>query len=303
MEQTQNTDDLDYSFPKVGKSKLITSLIAIFLLGIIIYFPFMFKIKSVVKEQLNHIPGCAVDYDDIHLEFLLPKLIVRDLAIPQSCFGQHGAPLRMDNVYLYFRGLSFSPFGPHFKIETNLNGIPLSSYLSAGIGGVALNVKDNEFELNKVSKTLPAINLAGKIKLDLLARMKGQNLSDLKLKIESKDFTLPGQNIQGFKLATMRLNNLLIKADMAGKKVKVSDFIVGDQDAPIRANFRGDLAINQRNFTGSQLNLKGEVAFAQSFLEKYSIIKLVMAKFDKKDEFYQIKLTGPLSSPKPTSAR
>lgn len=295
--------EIDYSFPQLGKSRWILIGVSVFLLGLVLYFPFMFKVKSVVKTQLNKIPGCAVDYEDIQLEFLLPKIIVKDLVLPRSCFGKFGDPLRMDNVFLYFRGLSFSPFGPHFKLETNVNGLPISSYLTAGIGGIAVNVKENILDLKNLKPLIPELNLLGKVTIDALVKLKGQKLNDFKLNIRSKNFTLPGQNIKGFKLGTMRLNNLLLKADMDGNKLKIENFILGDQDADIRANFKGDLKLNQKNMASSQMDLKGEVAFSNNFLEKYAIIKLVMNKFDKKDEFYQIKLTGPLTNPKPSSAR
>lgn len=303
MSNSKDLETIDYSFPKIGKSKWIVVIITIFLLGIIVYFPFMYKVKSLVKTQLNKVPGCSVDYQDIQLEFFLPKVIVKDLVVPQSCFGKFGDPLKMENVFVNFRGLSFSPFGPHFKIETNLNGLPISSYLTTGIGGIAINIKENEIDLKKLKTLLPKINLAGKVKIDALVKLEGQKISDLKLNVRSKDFTLPGQNIQGFKLGTMRLNNLLIKANMNGKKLIVEDFILGDDESPIRANFKGNIALNQRNITSSQLDLIGETAFSSQFLEKYAIIKLVMNKFDKKDEFYQIKLTGPLMRPKPSSPR
>ena len=303
MSNSEDLETIDYSFPRIGKSKWITITIAIFLLGLIIYFPFMFKVKSLVKTQLNKVPGCSIDYKDIKLEFFLPKVIVEDLIVPQSCYGKYGDPLRMDKVFLYFRGFSFSPFGPHFKIETNLNNIPFSSYLTTGIGGIAINIKENEIDLSKLKKLVPKVNLAGKVKIDALVRLSGQKITDLKLNIRSKDFTLPAQNIQGFKLGTMRINNLLLKASMNGKKLKMDDVILGDDDSPIRANFKGTVSLNQRNMASSQLDLNGEVAFSSSFLEKYAIIKLVMNKFDKKDEFYQIRLTGPLMRPKPSSPR
>lgn len=303
MSNSEDLETIDYSFPKLGKSKWITLTVGIFLLGIIIYFPFMFKVKSLVKTQMHKIPGCSVDYQDIKLEFFLPKVIVKNLVVPQSCFGKYGDPLKMSKVFLYFRGFSFSPFGPHFKIETQLNDIPLSSYLTTGFGTIALNIKENEIDLSKLRKLIPTVNLSGKIKIDALVKLNGKDIDDLKLNIRSKDFTLPGQTIQGFKLATMRLNNLLLKANKKGKKLILESFIIGDDDAPIRSNFKGNVTLNQRNLTASQLDLIGEVAFSSKFLESYAIIKLVMNKFDKKDEFYQIKLTGPLMRPKPSSPR
>lgn len=303
MSNKEKLENIDYSFPKMGRSKWIVITLTVFLFGFIIYFPFMYKMKSVVKSQLHKIPGCSIDYQNIKLGLFLPKVVVKDLVVPQSCFGKHGQPLKMDKVFLYFRGLSFSPFGPHFKIETNLNDIPISSYLTTGIGGIAINIKENTIDLSKLNIFFPQVNLAGKIKIDALIRLSGKKISDFKLNIRSTDLSFPGQKIQGFKLTTMRMNNLLLKASMNGNKLQVQNIILGDDDSPIRANFKGNIGINQRNITSGQLDLKGEVAFSSRFLEKYAIIKLVMNKFDKKDEFYQIRLTGPLMRPKPSSPR
>jgi len=303
MSSKEELDSIDYKIPGMRRSRWITYLVVCFITGLFLYFPITYKVKSIIKSGLNSIPGCSIEYKDLTFEYFLPKVIVNDLNIPKRCFGQSGEPLAIDNTKIYFRGFSFSPFGPHFKVEASVFDTKISTYITAGIGGVAVNIKENIIELSKIQSILPIVKLAGKVKVDAILKLKGNKISDLKIHIRSKDFILPGQSISAFTLATMRLNDFLVKAEMVNSKLKITNMILGDSEAPIRANFKGDIKLNTKNIRSSNLNLKGEVAFSEGFLNKYSIIKLLMNKFDKKDEFYQIQIKGPLSSPTPSSPR
>jgi hypothetical protein len=304
MTEENQDQSLDYSLSFFSRPRWVTISIAVLLLGIISYFPLMYKMNSFIKRQLQSLPGCALDYDEIKFEFFLPKVIVSDITVPQSCIGKFGEPLKMDALFVYFRGFSFSPLGPHFKIETNLNNMPLELYLTQGISATALNVRDNYIDTKKLNKIFPEFNLNGKVKIDALIKISDSEIKDLKINISSKDLLFPAQDILGFKLTSLKVNNLLIKGEVKqNKKLVIEDIILGDIDSPIRANFKGSLDLNAKNFLLSQMNLAGEVAFNNAFLEKYAIIKLFMAKFDKNDEYYQIKITGPLRQPNATSAR
>lgn len=303
MNNQEELEEIDYSYPIIGKMKLTYVFLIIFSFGFISYFPFMYSLKSLIKNQLRSIPNCSVSYDDITLELFMPKVIVTNIKIPRRCISATSPNIKIKDLSLYFRGMSFSPFGPHFKLVTNLSDIPLESYVTIGPSEIAVNLRENVIDLAKLNKIIPDFSLSGKVTIDALVKTSNFKLSDLKVNIRSKDLTLPGQSIRGFKLNTMRLNNLLLKANMVKQKVKVEDFILGDEQADIRANFKGDIKLNQRNIITSVLNLSGEVAFSNKFLDDYSIIKLVMNKFDKKDDFYQIKLGGTFSNPKPSSLR
>src|SRR5690606_2693051 len=125
------------------------------------------------------------------------------------------------------------------------------------------------------------------------ARINGQSFEDLKLSLSSQDFVLPAQSISAFKLPTLPLNLFSLKAELKdAKTLQVHDLFVGDTSAPIRAKFQGPINLNQNNIMMSGLNLSGEIAFSEDFLEKFAIIKMFMDKFTKKDQFYQLQITG-----------
>jgi type II secretion system protein N len=189
-------------------------------------------------------------------------------------------------------------------LETDLFKNPIEAYITTGLSAQAVSVQENIIDSAKLKRLFPQVKLSGKVKVDSVVKMDKKGIYDLKLAIQSKDFALPAQSIMGFKLPTLKMNSLFLKAEMNKKNnIKVHDFILGDTDSPIRASFKGDIALNQRFMAASKLNLKGEVAFAQHFLEKFAIIKLFMNKFTKKDEFYQLQLTGPLNRPQAVSPK
>jgi type II secretion system protein N len=303
MSSENELEEIDYKLPILGRSKWIIGILAVLFISIFLYFPISYKVKSLIKSNISKIPGCPLQYNNITTELFFPKLVVEGLSIPMRCFNQNGQPIKLEKVFLFFRGFSFSPFGPHFKLETQLNKNPISAYITAGIGGIALNIRENTLELDKILKPFPDVKFSGKVEVDALVRINSGELSDLKLNIRSKNFMLPAQSIKGFSLSNMNINDLLIQTQMTGNKLNIKNIIMGDTDSPIRAKFNGDIKMHKKNIKMSTLNVKGEVAFSQTFLEKYMIIGMFMKKYDKKDEFYQLKIGGTIGRPNPTSAR
>jgi type II secretion system protein N len=303
MSSENELEQIDYELPTASKSKWISGVAFVLIFSIFLYFPISYKMKSLIRNNISKIPGCPLEYKNISTELFLPKLIVEGLSIPMSCFRQYGQPIKLTKVFLYFRGFSFSPFGPHFMLETEINKNPISAYITAGIGGIALNIHKNKLDLDKVLQAFPKVKFSGTAEVDTLVRFSSGKLDDLKVNIRSNNFMIPAQSIQGFNLGNMKINNLLIQMQMEGKKLKIKDIILGDTESPIRSKFSGDIKLHDKNIKMSTLNVKGEVAFSQSFLDKYMIIGMFMKKYDKKDEFYQLKIGGTIGKPNPTSAR
>ncbi|MEX0798700.1 MAG: hypothetical protein WEB87_04425 [Bacteriovoracaceae bacterium] len=298
-------ENIDYHLPNLSKPRWTLYIFGFFVLSFLMYFPIAAQIESTIKKSLTSIPGCSIGYKDLDFQWLMPKFVVKDLSVPASCFNQRGSPILFKETFLYIRGLSFIPFGPHFKLETTALNSPLKAYITAGFGSLAFNLKDSELDLKSLSPLLPGgVKLDGKANVDALIKTGSQGIEDFNLRIVSKDLSLPAQSVQAFAFSRMPINNLLLKAQMEDKNVlNVSEFILGDVESPVRANFSGKVELNQRVPAASRLDLVGEVAFSQSFLDQYSIIGMVMNQFDKKDDFYQIQLQGTLASPAPSSPR
>ena len=299
---TEQLQDIDYQYPKHGKFRWLTAIFILFFLTLFSYFPISYKIKAMIKKQLSSIPGCPMDYVDIKTEFFLPKFIIKDLTLPCRCFGKRaGTPLKLEEVFLHIRGLSFSPFGPHFMLETKVLDNNISAYITTGMSGIALNIRENLIDAKVINKFVTQIKLSGKIKVDAHVEMGQKGLKEFKLNLRSNNLVIPPQKVAGLTLYTLKLNDLLVQAVLEDRKLKIKDIIIGDANSPVRANYKGHINVSSGNFTNSTIDLKGEIKLSNKFIEDYSLLKFVLTKFDKKDDFYQINFKGPLLRPVPSS--
>lgn len=300
------SENVNYELPKLGVSKWVILLVGTFIFALFLNFPISEKINGLVKKSLATNPACSLSYEDVSFEFFLPKFVISDVNIPGGCMGSRGAQdIFLKNVTLNIRGISFTPFGPHFLIETELYNNPIEAYLTVGFGSIAINLQEAKIKLKELSALIPAVKLKGTLTVDALVELSQKGIVDLKAHIYSKDLVFPSQKIPApaLTLPTFDIKDLLIKATMEGKKVMVQELIVGNPESPIRANFKGPITLNQSNISYSQLNLKGELAFSEKFVKDFMVIDMYMKQFTKKDNFYQLELSGPLMRPALRSPR
>lgn len=301
-DQDSSFSHINYSLPKVGIFKWISYILIVFVVTVILYFPFLMTVESLVKSSLTKMPGCPIEISELNFELFSPKIIIPRASVPKRCFGQFGSPLIVTQTKLFFRGFTFSPFGPHFKLETNLLSNNINALITTGISESQININDNNIKLDSLYEVFDAIKLNGNVKLNAVVKLKDQKLDDLKLTMKSTNLGLAAQSIGNFTLYGLKIKNLDLIANMNKGKVNIKNFVLGDQAAPIRANFKGSITPNN-NFSRSIANISGELAFSDSFQKQYSFIDFVMARFTKKDKFYQIEIKGPLSSPLVRSPR
>lgn len=306
MSTENQLENVEYDLPKLGKYKWIFFILLTFSISTIIYFPIVDKVKTVTRNVLKTIPGCAINYQDLKLSFFLPKATLNEVTIPARCAGTK-SELVIKELVLNFRLFSFSPFGPHFLIETEAFGNKIEAYLTAGLKKQVINISENVIDLSKIKDVIPqGILLKGKVKLDAMVTIEAQKISDVNLVVDSKDFGFPPMSLMGglLKLPELNLNTLYLKAEMKSKnKLKVHQFTIGESKTPtaIRSQFKGEMILNQKNIKLTRLNLKGEVGFSKKFREDYALLMNFFSKFNQKDNFYQIKLGGTLAAPKATN--
>lgn len=290
-------DNINYSLNFLKSALWPILLTGVLLFSIISYLPIREKLDAVIHKSVKTIPGCPLEFKDYKVKLFLPRVEINNLIVPGRCFNNSREKLKIAKTSIFFRGFGFSPFGPHFKIETTIQDNPISAYLTAGLSSLAVRVENNTINLAILKPFLPQLQISGHLQLDAFVKMSSQKLEDFKLSANSKNLILPAQNIMSFSLSSLKISNLLIKANQENDKVNLQKFIIGDQQSPIRANFKGVIRPNNRNVESSKLNLNGEVAFSKKFLTKYSIINLFLNKFTKRDNYYQIQIKGPLSRP------
>jgi type II secretion system protein N len=293
-------DEIQYK----SKVKLVLYFLLTFFLfsmAFLNFYPVGEKLKSQIKLLTKNNPGCNPSFDEIRMEWLLPKIIISDLNIPAACLGRQGEDLKFNFVKLNYHFISFSPLGLPFRLDTEISGQPVSLYYVQGIGKQMIRLKDQKLVLNRLQPLLGgSFKLAGAVTVDLNLLMVANQINKLSFKAQSKDLQIPSQSIQSFTLPNLKLNEFYIEANSeVPPRVTVDRLIIGDPDSPIRANFKGKIELVNGGMAFSPLELNGEMAFSESFKQSMPLIDMMFQSFAQRDGFYQLKLGGTLGAPKP----
>lgn len=298
VSEIQSLNEIQYK----SKLKLILLILLAFFLFVfafLSFYPIGDKLKSVIKSSFNG-RGCNPDFDEIHMEWIMPKVVVTGLSIPASCLDRAGAPLKFNHLTLNYHIINFAPFGLPFKIETEFEGQPLAVYFVQGFSGQMVRLKDQPINLARLQPLLGKdVKLAGNVTVDLSMGLSNNAMSSLSLKAQSKDLQLPSQNIQGFTTPPLKLNEFYLEASSeAPPRIQIEKLILGDTTSPVRANFKGKIDLQQGNISFSPLDLNGEIAFSET-LKAQVPVDMIFGSFNQKDGFYQIRLGGTLGAPQP----
>jgi hypothetical protein len=279
---------------------ILMGLICFWLLifSFLTYYPFGEKLKDQIKKMTAG--NCAIDYSDIGMELLpLPKLVIQDLIIPSSCTGREGAPLRLDFVNLSFRLISFSPLGIPFKLETRYNNQPIELFYVVGLSGQTIRMKDQRLVLSRLEGLMGNFKLGGSVTVDVLMQMDfKQNLTALDIKAQSNDFKIPAQTVmQNFNLPTLSVRKFYLETTSENfPALRVSKFILGDPDSPVRMDLKGRVNVREP-FAFSPIKLDGELAFSEQFKQQFPVTFIVNESYTVKDGFYQVTLGGTVGAP------
>ena len=291
-------ETLNYDLAFLRKPRWILAIFFIILVSIFMNFSFEKKIDSLIYGALSSNSRCPIGIDSYAVNlFPLPHLEIVNMTIPNRCLGAGLGATSIPLSKAYFRGPSLFPLGVSFKIETEFNKNPINLYTTAGFGHYVFELKENKLSLDKLSPFIPKITLAGEVLADIHVEIEDSNLTVLNVKLQSDSFVFPSQEIESFLIKRMNIKNLFLTAVTEGNKVKITQLIVGNEDSPIRADFKGSVNLNNRNMRASTLDLKGELAFSKEMLDEMFLIKNYMNQFDQKDNFYQLKVQGPLTRP------
>ena len=300
VSEIQSLEDIRYK----SKLKIFIYpilLFFVFTIAFLHFYPISTQLKSFMKKNLAG-TGCNPDYDNITIGWLLPKVIITDLSLPSTCFGQNSNEnIRFNFVTINFNFINFSPFGLPFKIETEMNAQPLSLYFVQGISERLIRVKDQSLVFSRIKPLIgDKLKISGNMVLDFSLLLTNNNsIQSLELKVRSKDLQLPAQNLQGFTTPNLKLNDLYLEAT-SGKapRILIEKFLIGDTESPIRANFKGHVDMQQGNLPFSPMDLTGEMAFSENLKQQLPLIDIMFQTFAQVDGFYQIRLGGMLGSPK-----
>lgn len=299
LTEVQSLNEIQYH-SKFKIFLLILISIFLFIFSFLQFYPVGNKLKSVMKAGFKG-KECSPDFDEIHMEWIMPKIVVTNLVLPASCLDRTGEALKFSSFSLNYNIITFSPFGLPFRIDTSLSGQPISLYYVLGINSQMIRLKDQKLDLEKLRPILGEnFKLSGNMTVDVNLGISKTQMNHLTIKAKSKDFKIPSQNIQGFTTPPLKLNEFYLEADSEiFPRLKIDKLIMGDTDSPLRVNFKGKIDLQEGNIGMSPLDLGGEIAFSEAFKQALPLIDMMFQPFTQKDGFYQVRVGGTLSSPKP----
>lgn len=301
VSELNSLDEINYKSPNKLKTLLVLALAGVLMvIGFLNYYPVGEEIKKIIRSQLQG-SACNPDFRDISVNPFLAKLVIENVSLPASCFDRMGNPLILSHVTVNYHLINFFPFGLPFRIDTELAGQPLSIHYVAGIGEQLVRIKDQTISLSRIIPLLaPDVKLAGSLTTDLLMRTTYEGvMTEFSLKAASKNFEVPSQSIQGFNLTNLRINDLFLEARSDNPpRINIERLVAGNPESPIRANFAGQITLQQENPAFSPMELTGEIAFSPQLIETLPLLELLMQPFPQKDGFYQVKLGGTLGMPR-----
>lgn len=297
--EIKSLDEIRYK-SKISFILFFLILPFLFFIGFASYFPMGEKVKALLKSNLAA-TGCNADFNDIQMNWFLPKIVISEVSVPANCLGRVGNPLEFEKITLNWNLINFSPIGLPFLLETEISGQNISIHYVVGINQQLIRMRDQELVLSRLQPVLgDAFKLAGKMTIDLNLLMSKNLIKSLALKAQSKSLQIPSQSIQGFTLPNLNLNDFYLEANSEGHpRINIDRLIIGEPESPIRANFQGNLSLEEGNIAFSPMDLSGEIAFSESFKETLPLIDMMFQSFNQKDGFYQVRLGGTLGAPKP----
>lgn len=295
--EVNSLNDIQYK-SKVKIILWILLILFLFIFSFINSYPIGAMVKSQLKKQLAG-STCNPEFSDIRIEWLMPKIVISDLALPASCFNRQGESIKFNFVNINYHLINFSPIGLPFRIDTEISGQPLSIYFVQGIGEQLIRLKDQQIVLTRLQELLGDFKMTGSLTVDLGLSMAGSEIKSLELKAASKDFSVPAQNISAFGIPQLKLKEFYLEASGDYPRLAIKKLILGDSAAPLRANLRGKIDLQSGGMAFSPMELTGELFLSESLKQTAGWLELLVQSFPQKDGFYQVKLGGTLGAPKP----
>jgi len=294
----QLPDDI-YFLSKRLQFKITIIATAVLFLGLLINFPLRAVMTQSISHLLQNNPSCQIVFSDLESTLFFPGVEIQRPIIPANCLGT-SKNLILQGLNVHLIGPSFVPFGLRLRIQILVGGQELTSYLSLSFGKTVFKIPETVIRSQLIESIIGEDYFQGKVVMEGLFESKGTTLQTGQLKIESTNFSLHPLNISGLALPELPLSQILVKLNLTSPKdLEIVEVIVGHQDAPLLVHSTGKVFLNQANPALSRLDLRGEIKFSKSFLDKFSIINLFLAAKKPVDGMYKFSLTGPITAPQP----
>lgn len=282
-----------------SKTKLFILGFFILLFSFIANFSVEDKITNLTLAFLAKNRECPIDFEKIQIKYLLPSINIKNPVVQGRCFNNPQNNLILNNLRLSFHSPSFYPLGIRLHVEANtdssyINAYPVFSFFSKNIKIENTLIDSNLLALFMPNNVSP---IAGHISVEGFLEFKSGNISDGELDILSKNLIVPAQNIQGFELPRLNLQNMQVNAviDEPGV-INIKTLQLGNKQAPLNLKLHGELKTIPENIKSSKIDLTGSLELSRYMLDTFAFLKLFLPA-NNTSGIYQMQLNGTLGNP------
>ena len=118
------------------------------------------------------------------------------------------------------------------------------------------------------------------------------------LELKLKKLRLEEQNVMGFQLPLIQVNEGDLQVDIKAGKLQMKNVQIGKGMDDLRVQVTGDLGLN-RYLNASTLNLRAVIGLSEKLRQSLALIESLMGSAKTPDGRYAYKLSGTLGAPMP----
>ena len=273
-------DDIYSEFP-LSKMTMFFLTILLIIAGFFYNFPFKERLTTAITAQLKKNRSCPISFDQLDFNFINPSISIKKVLVGGRCFQNSQSSLTLDIVRVRLSLPSFSPPGMKLKLEIKKGKSYIKAFPSLSVASSKVEIdKKTRLRLDDFSELLSGkISLKGDLRLVGNVLLKGTKVQNSNFSLTSNNLSIPPQTINNFNLPLIPLKKLSLKAKLNRRGLlNIESFQLGANDAPVFANVKGSMKINQRYVNRSTFDLKGKIKFSQQFYKKdFPILNLLLS--------------------------
>lgn len=292
-----------YSQNKVFFIKVIIASLTLFFLAFCFNFPLGKIIKSHVEKAISSNRSCPISYDELKIEWFLPKIVIKKPVVSGVCFNNPSSTLKLKDLFIKVESPSFWPLGLKLHAKVKHQFSVLNIYPTIGLTTHAVKIEKSSISHDTLTAILgpKSLKFTGDIEIESILNFKGKSVTSGDVFVNSENFNIPTQNVRGLDLPGLPISIFQLKASVNAKNLlDIKDIRVGDANSPILAEVDGKVKLNPHNISNSTLDVNGDIKFSNKFLEEFGILNIMLGgKTPTEKGFYKFKLQGRLSAPKP----
>ncbi len=286
-----------YSTPHWSKSKIAIFIYVILTFSFILNFSLEDRLNRSLNLLLSQNQNCPMNFEKAEIHYFMPKVLLKKLNVKGLCFGNPENDLILQNISVGLAFPSFYPLGIKLHVEINEGQTHLDIYPILSIFSRLIKFDESTLDakLLSVFSATKASYFAGIIKINGLLKFDSEGLIDGELLLDSKNLSIPAQNINGFEVPYLKLNRFELKSEVTkANYLKVNTLKIGDNKSPAMLSLSGQVNVSPNSFSSSLVVLKGNMKLSSLLLSKFQFLNLFLPK-DRTDGNYVFSLTGPLS--------